>query len=175
MVYDSPPPPPPPSYPPPPPPPSPPRSVEVRPVESRLSTTRETGWLSGRWQSWSGAFCIDNNYATLCATTLTSAGKNWASVRVPPATTVRSVHVYNRRDFNQIQFWLGTIQVYLGASPGQRAALCGQASYPNAVGENSPYVFDCSAASGGPWVTVVQTACPSICILALAEIRVFGY
>jgi len=119
--------------------------------------------------------CIDDNLATLCATTETSPGVNWVAVQVPPGTRVSHVAVYNRQDYASIQHWLGSIQVWLGTAPGATggtATLCGVGSYDATISQAEPYVFSCAGATSGSFVTVLNVGCTT-CILALAEVAVY--
>ena len=90
--------------------------------------------------SWGAANCISGSAGTLgvastptCATQITSAGSNWLSVNVAAGTRVGSVHVYNRQDVQEYQSWLGSFELWQGASAGDHdpttAVKCGEVSH----------------------------------------------
>ena len=121
--------------------------------------------------------CIDGDLRTVCGSAESTAGSNWAAVRLSPGARVALVAIYNRRDFYDGQPWFGTVEVWLGSSAGDTSAdhatRCGTASYDASV-ETAPYVISCGGRSSGEWVTVHQTACyPSTCFLVLSEIETY--
>ena len=98
----------------------------------------------------------------------------WLSVRVRGVPS--HVAVYNRGDGAVYQAFLGSFEVWLGASSGATAARCG---YANAAGGVGPFVLDCRNAlrvaamgSGDLFVTLRQTGVARH--LTPAELVVYG-
>ena len=100
---------------------------------------------------------------------------NWIAARASSGTRIGHVLVYNRRDEQPQQRWLGTIELWVGDKAGniaESAFKCGEASF-SAEHEPQPYVFDCSSApvTQESWVTVWHSRIPSAsACLMLAEI-----
>ena len=98
----------------------------------------------------------------------------WLSVRVRGVPS--HVAVYNRGDGAVYQAFLGSFEVWLGASSGATAARCG---YANAAGGVGPFVLDCRNAlrvaamgSGDLFVTLRETGVARH--LTPAELVVYG-
>ena len=144
-------------------------------LSTATAATRVASGMSGLFGAgYEVTRCSDSSYTTMCATNQGGVGNNWVAMQVPAGTNVGYVAVYNRRDYASIQNWIGSFQVYLGTSAGDTSGtLCGDATYRNAGDDTAPYVLSCGGASSGTWITVRQTACPSTCLLALAELEVY--
>ena len=97
----------------------------------------------------------------------------WISVRVPSGSTIGRVAVVNRNDGTVYQSWLGTFEVYVGATAGDSSLVsayrCG--SWTGTTNSVGPFVVDCGGVSGGQWVTVRQTRQRRL--LTIAELRVY--
>ena len=96
---------------------------------------------------------IDSDmYTTLMASNYQANA--WLSARVPSGTQIGLVAVYNRNDGTYYQNLLGSFDIWIGSSAGDRGVKCG--SWTGATNSVGPFVINCGGVSSGEWVTLRQ-------------------
>ena len=152
-----------------PPPPSPPP-----PQPQYAPVTIEEVQASSEWDSSTPASnAIDGNPNTWLGTRRGS--NNWASVRVAAGAAFAYVALLNRQD--QYAYMFRTVAVWRGASFGDLAHKCGEATY--SAGHNAqPYIVPCDSSSTAPpglrFITIKHESATDQDVLALAEIAVYA-
>ena len=120
--------------------------------------------------------CIDGDVHSLCATERQLNA--WASVKVPPGSTIDRVVIHNRPDDNkEFLAWLSPFEIWLGRDYGDSstdsAIRCGGPSIhvPVATG---PFTVSCDGhgARGHNFVTILHVG--KARWLTIAEISVYG-
>lgn len=128
---------------------------------------------------WPASNAIDgkpvDDYFSLCAT---KKGTNqWLSVRVPTASRVGYVAVYNREDKQQYMEWLSPFEVWVGNHAGDvtssNAVRCGNVQYVDTSKRHgAPFVVACPPNAIGEYVTIRLVRWARY--LTIAELEVYS-
>ena len=110
-----------------------------------------------------------DDFNTLAASTYQTNA--WLSVEVPASSRIGLVALYNRNDGAYYQNFLGSFEVWVGSSAGDRSLLCGE--YSGATNSVGPFVVNCGGTSVGRWVTVRQVGAARY--LTPTGLRVYMY
>ena len=160
----------------PPPPPPPPMLPPAPPLYALVAAERLEIEMSSVWDAaqFPTSNCLDGSLSTLCISDL--GVHEWVSLRIPEATRVHAVVVYNRaHGGTEALAWLGSYEVFVGSYAGDHSSAaadqCGDRP-TIAPATPGPFVTSCGDAGlEGAYVTVRQVG--EARYVTIAELAVY--